>query len=183
MVWRDLKNGIQEEFAEAGELAGSGHSVDGSERRHFSIRPSSQVGGANGKTEKAEPAATPPATRRVVTPIDVPCPACGHDLCPPSCPTRIRSSAPPRFEPERSVIKILPALLPAESQRPLDRIDMGIAIYRAYQLLEVASARWLELREHAMRDGRGTSPTAIRLAEEELHRAAARVRDIRRGKT
>lgn len=106
-----------------------------------------------------------------------PCPGCGHDACPPSCPRRmLQTSGPIPFMSEPSTVRVLPtyAAPPQHNAEKMNRV-------RAWQLLEIASVRWLELREHARNDGRGASQRMLAAAEQEVERAAARLRTMRKG--
>jgi len=96
--------------------------------------------------------------------------------CAPSCPRRLKARWP---EPYRAPDPPPPRKATEGFGSDTDKLNR----LRAWQLLEVAAVRWLELREYIRRDERGASQRMVRLAEEEVERAAARLRAMREGKS
>lgn len=159
---------------------------------------------ANGKarTDELKPEPPPPPKPRP----KILCPGCGLDPCHGRCPRhvlygqaipyipvedrissplygrRVPSLPPEHFEP--------PDPTPRRSSAPplgdksgrvfLDAEPMAARV-RAWEALERTATRWLALREHAERDGRGTSPAAIGRAEQEMVRAIEATRRLRGG--
>lgn len=103
------------------------------------------------------------------------CAGCGLESCPPSCPRRLKAKWPEPYAPS-------PLPPPRRATEGFGSDTDKLNRLRAWQLLEVAAVRWLELREYLRRDERGASQRMVRLAEEEVERAAARLRAMRGGK-
>lgn len=119
-----------------------------------------------------------PQVRRV-------CPACGQNPCHHRCPQygkRLLSTPPPRFaaspipSSKTTGRKVLRAVDGAE---PEAHFAAKVIAWRA---LEAAVDAWLQHKEHADKDGRGTSPTSIARAESEIVRAQDTLRELRRRK-
>lgn len=116
------------------------------------------------------------------------CPGCGYEPCRGNCPRHVLYDEPVPFAPTQIVpivespyngrpISSTPPFQSAKWNEPTEPIADRI---RAWRDLEKKATAWLEMREHAERDGRGTSPSAIRRAEAEMIRAIETARRIRK---